>query len=593
MESDKIVIDQQTLNEYREILDVERQEDVFGGAERNPIIAPSAAGHKSVIMLALSVYLGRNGHNSVISYTDTSYAVAGRETAEYIGAYQLEVIPKYIMNELISQDVEDVEFIILETEEVRTPQEKAIMLGDCQYVTVDQNGDERNPTEAEFFVQKMIDYVKGDLGDRPNKIRPHFVEYHLSDMPRQDMPNLIDLVRRETGFDNTSVEASREQNAEIYIDIHGGPRATQQLLVNLLSILGEEGVAINPDNILTVDGKAAPITRAGESYRVNDFVSGIHEFVNYGRMQSLNRFYDSDAVDSSKSERLRRTMQSLSSAIQVCDMSRFDGLLTDLATELTQFKSDKKENKSDYLYPFLDLIVQGYAPLIYWNGERYEAMNDAVAEIKWCRAKGLYQQMLTLCEARIPLYLRDHNVLDFADAVHDGRFSIREGENEKSNGDEQFLDAFNYFVTHYASHLANSNTRHYMVREKKIDMYYYVTSTGNVTLVDEFMRLHCDLKKTRNNSNHALDSSDNRTAGEHNRQANRDNGAFIKYYYRGSGVYKDTESLDKDVELYLQDVEELIERGIRLRMKWTRQIQSTFDPATANCIRLSIKQRWL
>lgn len=478
-----ITIDVGEMQACRIILDAARQAEVFMQSEQRPLVKAASGERKCIVLLALSAYGGRFGKRP-IELRQSTYAVQGRTTAEYSGRYQLEVIPQYIMKECKDAAITDVEFIILETDLVHTPPELDFLVDNRRCKAVMPDGSERNPTEAEYFIHSTRQYIDTALAGRVNKEHVRFVEYYLSDDPRRDMPNLMDLVRREAGGSATA--------ADIYIDIHGGPRGTQQLLISLLSILGEEGILIDPDHIFTVDGSHAPITVAGESFRVNEFVSGIHEFTNYGRMNSLSAFYEQRDY---RPEELLRAMKAVSYAIQVCDMAEFERALPDLAAALTEYRNTG--NKEDYLYSFLDLLVRGYDPLIIRKGDVYYADTDSLKEIKWCRDKGLYQQMLTLCESAIPRFLATHP---------EGQPIIRYDPalvtraNEKKGYNELYNYLFNHVILAAASEDQPLDGRY----RAQVDGYpaQFPMLQGRADWLLELLRMHAALKKLRNHSNH-------------------------------------------------------------------------------------------
>lgn len=487
--ADDIRFYEKELQQYRIILDAENPDEMFRKAGVTPLVAAPEGKRKCIIMLALSFFSGRGeGRTNPIHISRYEYSVEGREEKEYSGRYQLEVIPRYIIKELKDSQIDDIEFIVLETKQVRQPQDnQEIWVDEHQCKTVTENGSERNPSEAEFFISRTLRYIANELKGKVDVKNVKFVEYCLSDIPRTDMSRLMDLVRKESGAENGT-----GQNADIYIDIHGGPRGTQQLLINLLSILGEEGIIIDPRHILTVDVGEAPIKVAGESFRVNDFVSGIHEFTNYGRMKSLDTFYEKRP---SKPEELLAAMRNVSYAIQVCDMATFEPALVKLAEKLTDFKANGDRN--DYLYSFMNLLVQGYDPLIKPEGDGYVADTDPREEIRWCKKKGLYQQMLTLCESKIPAFLstypENNAVLQYDPGL------IEEGE-EKHGNYELYNFMFNRTINAVVKE-AQPTDGVYRANMEKFPTQYELELNNSEVLTD-LIQMHFELKDLRNHSNH-------------------------------------------------------------------------------------------
>lgn len=463
---------------------------------------------KCLIMLALSTIPGAYG-NKTILLEDTKHGVdpALETNATYSGAYQLEAVSKYIIDKALQEKRTDIEFIILATKETREdwPNNPVYIVYKSdekeqgegpkkethRLYQTDDAGTLRSPTASELFRTRMLEYAEEI--DSEGLLQLRFIEYPMTENTRKDVQELMGLVRDET---NDAVAP------EIYIDIHGGPRPTQQLLINLLSILGEEGVHIDPNHILTVDGRVEPIKIAGEGFQINDFVAGIHEFTNYGRMESLDRFYKNR---SSKPQNLINAMRYVSYTIQVCDMSEFEPALETLARELTDFK--KSGDREDYLYSFLDLLIQGYDPLIKPAGDEYISNKDVLDEIRWCKKKGLYQQMLTLCEAKIPEFLSTHPTKENAIIQYDPEL-IDKGE--EGQGDfELYNFIFNRTINSFAK------------KEQPTDGVYrsdmngfkaaYELQIDHSEVLRNLLSKHFELKSLRNHSNHGSTDSQKET----------------------------------------------------------------------------------
>lgn len=606
-----IYINRDSLDELSISIQEQPDTDVTDQLKRIDNFIGTSPKDKCLIMLALSTPSGPQNTSEIWMTQLTNPVAASADTKVYSGGYQLEASTKYIIDKGLCAGKRVIEIVLLETTRIRQKCSKAVYLRipteerlssdptplkeyhDYEYL-VGTAADNERPTPSEIYRYCAWKYVQNlkTEGKCESDIKLRFVQYYLADPMegpskwkprdirnqelRKDMSNLINLVRQEAATEDASDTVN---GPEIYIDIHGGPRSTQQLVLNMLSILSEEDIHIPANHILTVDAASAPIDDAGEGFRVNDFVAGIHEFVNNGRMKSLDRFYASNPMPGS--ERLRHTMRKLSSAIQVCDMNKFEQQLQALADNLTNFKRNQANNH-DYLYSFINLIVRGYDPLIKWENNKYVAKKDVVEEIRWCRSKGLYQQMLTLCEAKVPLYMRyqvgnSHGVFDFDDAIDQKHFSLRSRDitrrgNRHTVYPKEFLNAFNYLITHYGSYKPEEE-RFYIVKENNSHDVFYIRCQDHVDLVDRFMRMHCELKRTRNMSNHALDLNANATvAGPDNRREHSDTDQIIRYQ-DFAGVYKSVDegnmnSLDQDVLEYIETVNELMNGHVRLKIKW-------------------------
>lgn len=592
-------------------------ETMKGLTKEGQYVAPLKDQKKCIILLALSFFPGRMAEKAPRCNMQTGSSDG--KGGPYTGVYQLDVVSQYVINNLKDRDIDKVEFIMLETAGVRERPHKPVTIDynprtddglDC-VISIEGH---QPPTEAEFFITQIDQYIRELNKYASRNISMQFVEYYLSDNTATDMPNLLNLVRKEAGYSDKRT-GKYQQNAEIYIDIHGGPRSTQQLLVNLLSILSEENIAIDPAHILAVDGQNAPITQSGDSFEINDFVSGIHEFVNYGRMNSFNRFYPdtnellkkadaltyikdetnniddplvkvsdksdgkdekdknkedkaykvynefiraltafrnyvkqredvdnlhrqlaemtSSILDADASHNIRKSqvdtlksalkyfnrndatyslliaMKEVSSAIQLCDMAWFEKKLPELAKAITEF--NKPSKKRGYLGAFLNLIYDGYSQLILERKPTkeeqeedpelricYEAHLDAVKEIEWCRDKGLYQQMLTICESAMPRYLEEKEII-----TYDGYLEFM------ADAMKDPYERYNYLFNRTINGVYHSPNRQYykwQIEERKLDKKvktnYALQTVASAARLRNVIITHFKLKDLRNHSSH-------------------------------------------------------------------------------------------
>lgn len=505
-----IIINSKDLAPYRIILDADNRNEAFRRAGYYPLIMPSEGHKKCVIVLSLSVYGGRSNEKvPVIDLTPRKYAAAGSDII-YTGGYQLEAVPKYIMNEVMKHDVESVEFIMLETDLVHTTQEKEVLIEGRPVIEINEEGQEQMPTEASFFIRQMLDYIDETITPKYGKKDIHFIEYYVTEKTSLDLARLILLLRNEFTAGDPEDEIDENEWNDIYIDTHGGPRETQQLLLNLMAVLREEHIHIDGKAIYSVSGvgENMKVVNAGEGFNISDFVSGIHEFINYGRMQSLNRFYpDLDELPEATAN-LLRTMQDVSDAVQLCDMAWFENLLPELAQKLTEFKNSEEDK--GYLGSFKDLIVSGYWPMIQYDttSHEYRPHNDALTLIQWFRNKGLYQQMLTICESAVTRYVYDHRIIRY-DA-----FIKFIGKKNKFNY-ELYNWLFNRIITGCKSEYGGTITvkegpdfeRNMIYPATKVINAYFTLDQNAVTL-REFLLIHFELKQMRNHSNHGSRQAD-------------------------------------------------------------------------------------
>ena len=119
-----------------------------------------------------------------------------------------------------------------------------------------------------------------------------------------------------------------------------------------------------------------------------DFVSGMNEFLNFGKpisIKSLNNLNDLSLRD------FTEKANQVADALTLCDMSVFQKSLEDMSNWL-----NNREIKQDSLLElFIKNIRMDYGVLL-------KEDHDVIDEIQWCLTKGYLQQALTLIESKMP-----------------------------------------------------------------------------------------------------------------------------------------------------------------------------------------------
>ena len=234
-------------------------------------------------------------------------------------------------------------------------------------------------------------------------------------------------------------------NLNIHVDTHGGFRTSQEILNSALSLLQMEGIPIDPENIHAVDfisqesikkNKEIPttfFTSAKDTFDIMNFVSGIHECINYGQIKSLHMLQNTNPAE----QEVQEHMQNIAEGIQLCDVDKFEKGLQSLSQALPKLNANENviEN-AGYLTLFQGLIRDSYGERLLDNQHR-----RVVDEIKWCTEKGFIQQALTLLESKMPREILKNGLL-VSKAQDDARsiFDAASGNRALSNDFIQYLN---------------------------------------------------------------------------------------------------------------------------------------------------------
>lgn len=443
---------------------------------------------KNLLILALSTLpVVQNSNESVMRKT-TFQCPDGITKVD--GSYQLEPIPKFLMQEYGLDRI-----LLIGTKETTETRKKIILIDDN-----DKNVLPEEMSASEYF-QSEISHAqnKSDTFD--------FDEYVLQNgdiAAIQDIENVIQHIQKY-------VENSKNQPVRIFLDIHGGPRSNAQMMTTLFSLLpmensrGRQKTIIHADDIYSViyNSEVNRIVHAGESFHLLDLVAGVHEFVEYGRTESLMRYKDDEKNLTESDGTMINTMDAISDALSIGDITRFD----DAITRLREIENKKASNKikiqqngdeqieTESSGILERLVLQEYAPLISKNP-------DLLQTIRWCIDKKYYQLALTMCESKIPSYLCDRGVLSVESILKSISFHTSAGDQNPRTS------AFNAFLTRCETHTDTSGG--YFVNKlsnRKVTTCFYIKTRNlaDYEMIKRFLTLHATIKNMRNFTNHLLE----------------------------------------------------------------------------------------
>lgn len=465
---------------------------------------------KNVLILALSTF-PYNGklQASTLLFSDGS-------SQEYY--YQLEPVPRRLIDDLCKSGEKLDEIIMLCTDAVYGTRDTFQINGSQQIAVTDDSGSNISPID--YFVWSIKNYASAK---GYNAADISFYDFSPSKEGKMDIAKSVsDILEKIRSLDNDN----RDLKPNIYIDTHGGLRTTQEILNSILSLMQIEGIPIKYQNIFSVEydnkNHTGRIIPAGEVIHIIDFVSGINECINYGRTDSLNRFYSNENKMNPDSD-IIKYMTKAAQGIQLCDMGRFESALDKLSAAFSKYKSMPTSNS--YLSSFLSTIESNYQELL-------SPQRSVLDEIAWCAKKGFYQQALTLVESKMPEVIIKNGLLKGECFTTKKRITrITDTYIQYINhAKKPWQNVYNYLFERYGFLCVArdpelvyipltptsdyKNLQHYIcadevvVIESRQDRYPSVnifesTFADNNRLINPLIQLHMALKNERNKINHA------------------------------------------------------------------------------------------
>ena len=436
----------------------------------------------NVVLLSLSTFAPK--------IAESTYYFEGEEGGTYI--YQMEPVIRMLSKRLLNNNPSDCldHLVILSTEQTQKKVEKTF-----------PDGTVLNTSPLEYFKDRIREYLNPDLKDDA-----HFMTLTVNEKsPQETIRKTVDTLR------TLKSNLASDTKIQLYVDRHGGFRNLQQYLDAILSLLREEFPLIESFDISYTDSKCYIVSPDNRS--IFDFVSGINEFTNYGRIDSLMRYYGTDCPI------LMNHIKTVANGIQLNDIFTFREGLKNLSL---YFENPDNKTSNSYLSIFEEAIKADYKGLLHNN-------KSTISAIEWCIKKGFYQQALTLVEGAMPGDLHDCGVFNYSDSL---KRAVEAKTNQRFDVDAY---VFNHSVTSAfprkerlkpltdnrisksGTGNATENRRRAERETRLIEETYFSDSDVPIGSTDakisfvvdnrsrfyEYMALHCALKELRNRSNHA------------------------------------------------------------------------------------------
>ena len=197
-----------------------------------------------------------------------------------------------------------------------------------------------------------------------------------------------------------------QKNTAIFIDTNGGVRdvaITLVAAVRMMDIYMEEPAsAIIPEFVRGCDSVDKPfvVTNNKSMYYIFDLVSGLDEFVAYGRTKKLGKYF--------KDDELFKKIETMGDAFLICNPDQMLRTVKAVVDELRKYPEDSDSTQmKGYV---VREIKKDFAGLM--KGNPGDGLEDYLLPlIEWCIKKDLIQQALTLYAEKMPDFFVEKKVI--------------------------------------------------------------------------------------------------------------------------------------------------------------------------------------
>ncbi len=224
---------------------------------------------------------------------------------------------------------------------------------------------------------------------------------------------------------------------EIYLhaDMTGGFRHASMMMLSIMQLTKFLGIRIG--HVLYSEQKGQAVYVANKIHAMFDLISGVNEYVQFGSIHTLIRYFERDTepkseesyrgknYETGKTEKngelqnLLETMQSFSDAIRLCRTDSIRTIMSKLKHRIDAFEDSGGNSSEEKI--FMQLLHRVKA--------EYELVTHEDASeldvIRWCMKKGLWQQAMTFSTEQLPIYIVNHHICE-----------PMQGNNYKKKGDK-------------------------------------------------------------------------------------------------------------------------------------------------------------
>ena len=256
----------------------------------------------------------------------------------------------------------------------------------------DYKEDGKTFTHLEYFKKRVKDDINGEVDEAIVTC-----EFNENAEIQATMSSVIEMASMIQNY----IGELTDNEVTLHVDMTGGLRHASLMMLVITRLIQYSGVKIG--NILYSNLSRGIVEESNEIYNLFDVISGAYEFVSFGSVDAIQAYFKKIKPEGALKD-LLDAMERFSNAIKICQTSVIEGELKNLNERIETFAKVENKNLNEKLFANLvETIQKEYGQLLSQNVDRIDI-------IRWCMAKGFWQQVLTLCTEWIPEILVDFEI---------------------------------------------------------------------------------------------------------------------------------------------------------------------------------------
>lgn len=264
-------------------------------------------------------------------------------------------------------------------------------------------------THNQFFVNQMTQYFNN------NEINvPLFTKHNHNITNNPKSKELINISIDIVSYLMNLKTQYKDKQVNLYIESNGGFREFILIVVSILRTLTDS--KINIKRIVGVnfyDG-IGEIVDKSIAYKVIDLYSGIDEFINYGRSNKIDEYFENSDIDMTKEmDDVIDAIRDMSDAFCLCRPSQMVEMTLNLKESIEHYN----ENRTSKLFDYLVNKIESEYNTIFKHFHNNSTINYHVLRsmLLFCLKHNLIQQAITLYSEYMPIIFYDENIISYSD----------------------------------------------------------------------------------------------------------------------------------------------------------------------------------
>jgi|GEM_PF-1445735 len=249
------------------------------------------------------------------------------------------------------------------------------------------------------YLERRIQEIYGDA-DIGKRIEIQAYGDTLKDMDKAVM-DLSDIAGKMARFS----KAHAGETIYLHADMTGGFRHASMMMLSIMQLTSFLGIHIG--QVLYSEPKQESVYVANKIHAMFDLISGVEEFVQFGSIHTLQRYFERSAESqSTELLNLLTAMKNFSDGIRLCRTDAIRPIMADLRKRIEIFEGSGGKSSEEHIFlQLLQRVKEEYALVTQADASELDV-------IRWCMKKGHWQQAMTFATERLPIYIVDHHICE-------------------------------------------------------------------------------------------------------------------------------------------------------------------------------------